>query len=86
MSWTPELTPQSLEPTVLVSDLLADSRSYRAAGFGPKDRLTFLCLRVLQRLAYHVGWKLGRRRRLRYVQLGQDVLGGRDAAEDAGMH
>ena len=86
MSWTPELTPQSVKPDVLIFDLRADWRSYREAGLRVQDRLAFLCLRLLQRLVYRVGWTLERRRTLRHIKLRQHILGRGDAPEDAGMH
>lgn len=63
MSWHSELLPPSLTLSNLVQELsLADSE-YKRAGLSAQDRMVFLALRVVQRVAYNVGWAAGNRRR-----------------------
>ena len=56
MSWANELIPPRLSPKTLAAELRSAWISYRRYSLPMRDRLVFLCLRILQRLAYNAGW------------------------------
>lgn len=58
----PGLDPPSHSPSAIWEDLRWHARIYQMEGLGPGTRLGFLVLRVVQRLAYNLGWHEGRRR------------------------
>jgi hypothetical protein len=53
------LTPPSAGPISIFKDLRWHSRIYREDGLSRFDRTAFLALRVLQRIAYNLGWRFG---------------------------
>ena len=61
MSWHNELVPPSLTLRSLCEDCVAAWGMYAAAGLPLRERMLFLALRGIQRLAYGVGWSHGRR-------------------------
>lgn len=56
------LTPPAATPGMILRDLRWHGRIYQEDGLPRRDRVTFLFLRVLQRVAYSVGWWAGRPR------------------------
>ncbi len=53
------LSPPPVHPGVLLADLRWHARLYKLDGLDRPTRWTFLALRVVQRLAYNVGWYRG---------------------------
>lgn len=53
------LRPPSLTPQELWKDLAWHHALYVEDGLSRKDRLTFLGLRLVQRIAYNIGWRRG---------------------------
>lgn len=58
----PGLDPPSARPSEILSDLRWHDRIYRMEGLDWRTRVAFLSLRVVQRLAYNLGWWEGGRR------------------------
>lgn len=56
------LRPPSATPDQLLADMRWHLALYRQDGLGRRDKLAFLALRVVQRLAYNAGWRAGGRR------------------------
>jgi hypothetical protein len=53
------LKPPRITPVSLANDLLWEMRQYRAAKIDFVTSMKFLGLRVLQRVAYNLGWRSG---------------------------
>lgn len=62
MSWHSELLPPSLTLSNLVKELSKADSEYKRAGLSVQNRVVFLGLRVVQRVAYNVGWAVGNNR------------------------
>lgn len=56
------LDPPSAAPAAIWEDLRWHHRIYQMEGLDLRTRLGFLGLRVLQRIAYNLGWHEGRER------------------------
>jgi len=56
------LRPPPARPDALWQDLQWHRALYREDGLDPRTQAAFLGLRVVQRLAYNLGWHAGRRR------------------------
>lgn len=54
------LRPPRLTPVGIVRDLMWELHRFRAAHLGVRTACAFLILRVLQRVAYNIGWWMGR--------------------------
>lgn len=54
------LRPPRLTPVGIVRDLMWELHRFRAARLGVRTTCAFLILRVLQRVAYNAGWRMGR--------------------------
>lgn len=59
MSWANELIPPPLSPRTVGAELWSAWASYRQHRLPLRDSFAFLCLRVLQRVAYNAGWHAG---------------------------
>ena len=55
------LRPPAATPIELWKDLEWHHALYEEDGLSRKDRLAFLGLRIVQRVAYNIGWYLGGR-------------------------
>ena len=56
------VAPPAATPGIILRDLRWHGRIYPEDGLPRRDRIRFLFLRVLQRVAYSVGWWAGRPR------------------------
>lgn len=53
------LDPPAATPAAIWEDLRWHNRIYRMEGLDNQTRLGFLALRIVQRMAYNVGWYQG---------------------------
>jgi hypothetical protein len=55
------LVPPASTPAAILDDLRWQWALYREDGLPLRDRLAFVGLRVIQRVAYNIGWFVGGR-------------------------
>ncbi len=56
----PGLSPPPATPGAILADLRLQWAHYREDDLPARDRVAFLGLRIVQRLAYNLGWFMGR--------------------------
>lgn len=59
MSWANELVPPPLTPRAIWAEATSAWKAYSEAKLPIPERLLFLCLRLVQRCSYNLGWEAG---------------------------